>query len=664
VNHIRFIVLLLLSFDAAQAAPGEPRSIRSMLEEASQHLERWEVKQHEELVVHAWELREGPRGDRVEAGVTFAHNLLAIEHQPEEARKILLAAKALGARPALPALELAELETFEGHFAAACEEALAALSAATDTEERRNAQTRFGQAVCEELLQGILRAQGPATNAETAARIRQAVELIDPLMQNEPGWRDPSRCQILLALMAGNGPAALRAWRSYYLLVPGETEPRVRPKSPHDLGDLAFENGQWTNRPLAFTEPGEILEQILPVFTADALQARQKVVRALAGGRFFPEAATLALHWGLDSDKTIEEIIVYGRWYDDLSRRVAEEYRRHARGKSYRTRLFSFDFGRSRIQKLVEAESKELWLKRHPQAGAPPYRGTDSAIDLRLAFGAVTRALETPDFFSFGHSILASDYAIEQYGRKKVMRCITVDSLIANGYGDWLLGTGMGIGGWASPPAEFVQVRSDWHPWVWDTFAEPVLYRQRIGDRLEPLGAEDEQRAKTNACGYFPGLALRLFARGNERLLNRLKEQGLNGPGLRIAFLLERQRLIFPAHILAHEGRHVLDVNETNGLSSADLEFRAKCSQVAFAPDPLLVVGVGDIFSPNIGLHDNGHGAANTRVMRGLVEWMKTHTKEITDLDESRPLLPQFDRLSDEQMRAAFRSMDPWAKSR
>jgi hypothetical protein len=310
---------------------------------------------------------------------------------------------------------------------------------------------------------------------------------------------------------------------------------------------------------------------------------------------------------------------------------------------------------------LVEAESKQLWLKRHPEPGAPPYRGPDSAIDLRLAFGAVTRALDTPDFFSFGHSILVSDHTIEQYGRKKVMRCMTIDSLICNGYGDWLMGTGMGIGGWATPPAEFAQVRNDWLLWVWDTFADPQLYRKRVGDRLGPLAAEDEQRAKTNTCGYFPGLALRLFANGNERLLKRLREPGQSGTELRTAFLQERQRLIFPAHILAHEGRHVLDVNDKAGLSSADLEFRAKCSQVVFAPDPLLVVGIGDIFCPSIGLRDNGHGAANTRVMKGLAEWMKAHAKEIGRLDQSRPLLPQFDRLTDEQMRAAFRSMDPWA---
>jgi hypothetical protein len=72
---------------------------------------------------------------------------------------------------------------------------------------------------------------------------------------------------------------------------------------------------------------------------------------------------------------------------------------------------------------------------------------------------------------------------------------------------------------------------------------------------------------------------------------------------------------------------------------------------------------VGNIFSPNINPKGGGHGLANARIMKGLAAWMEAHAREIPGLDASRPLLPQFDRLTDEQMREAFRSMDPWAYS-
>lgn len=121
--------------------------------------------------------------------------------------------------------------------------------------------------------------------------------------------------------------------------------------------------------------------------------------------------------------------------------------------------------------------------------------------------------------------------------------------------------------------------------------------------------------------------------------------------------------MLRPAIILAHEGRHLFDLKDKpGGYSGAELEFRAKCSEVVFAPDPLLLVGVGDVFCPNIGREDNSHGSANTRVMKLLLDWMQSHGAEVAGLDSSRPLLPQFDKLTDDQMRAAFRSFDPRAK--
>jgi hypothetical protein len=338
-------------------------------------------------------------------------------------------------------------------------------------------------------------------------------------------------------------------------------------------------------------------------------------------------------------------------------------------GKPYRTHLYvpyvlDTYLGRTSLEKLLLAESKRLWRERHPEPGATPFRGDHSAIDLRLTFGAVTRG-EDPDAFSYGHSLLVSDEPIEQYGRKKVMKCLVLDSMLCNGYGDWLWGLqSMAVGGWASPPAEFVQVRGDGSLYVWQSLTDPEIQRRYIRERLGRLNAEDDERAKTNACGYFPGLALRLYVRGNERLLQRLKDRGLSGPELRTTFLKERQRLLNSSLILAHEGRHVLDMSEKpGGYSGAELEFRAKCSEVVFAPDPLLQMGVGNIFCANIGQPGSGHGLANARVMRGLLAWMQAHAREIPALDPSRPLLLQFDRLTDAQMRDAFRSMDPWAKN-
>ena len=56
------------------------------------------------------------------------------------------------------------------------------------------------------------------------------------------------------------------------------------------------------------------------------------------------------------------------------------------------------------------------------------------------------------------------------------------------------------------------------------------------------------------------------------------------------------------------------------------------------------------------------HGRANRRIYKGLVEWMAGHADAITGLDAKAPLLPQLDKLTDDQLKAAMRAMDPLAK--
>jgi hypothetical protein len=93
--------------------------------------------------------------------------------------------------------------------------------------------------------------------------------------------------------------------------------------------------------------------------------------------------------------------------------------------------------------------------------------------------------------------------------------------------------------------------------------------------------------------------------------------------------------------------------------SASQPEFQAKLSEIAFAPDPKLAMTSG-IIANNIG-SDSPHGVANSRIMKGIVEWMKAHQAEIAGLDPRRPLLPQLDRLTDAQLITIARGMDPLA---
>ena len=90
-------------------------------------------------------------------------------------------------------------------------------------------------------------------------------------------------------------------------------------------------------------------------------------------------------------------------------------------------------------------------------------------------------------------------------------------------------------------------------------------------------------------------------------------------------------------------------------------EFRAKLSEVVFAPLPRLALGA--IVSPNSG-DVTPHGRANARALTGVMAWMRAHASEINGLNPSLPLQPQFTLLTDDQIRAAFLSLPYLALAR
>jgi hypothetical protein len=58
---------------------------------------------------------------------------------------------------------------------------------------------------------------------------------------------------------------------------------------------------------------------------------------------------------------------------------------------------------------------------------------------------------------------------------------------------------------------------------------------------------------------------------------------------------------------------------------------------------------------------DSSHDLANARIMRAYGEWMHSNRAAIVGLDPKLPLLAQLDKLSDAQIRAVARSLDPIA---
>jgi hypothetical protein len=267
----------------------------------------------------------------------------------------------------------------------------------------------------------------------------------------------------------------------------------------------------------------------------------------------------------------------------------------------------------------------------------------------------------TAGFFDmhYGHRVIDDERTIDQYGHKGSIRFISLDTMVSNGFESWAWDGSAQHGGWANG-SKIVQVRTAYAEGplnAWHLVNDPVR-RQRNDQRVARESDLDAQKASRTPIAFFPGLQGRLQRQGRDRLLEKLRAQGLEGTRLQVAFMAAYERAIYESSIFAHEGRHAIDDRIGIEKDPPVWEFRAKLSQVIFAPDPRFALE--GILDANIG-DATPHGKANERIMKGLLEWMTAHKTEIKGLDSARALLPQFDLLTDDQIRAAFASMDPLA---
>ena len=626
-----FLIVIALS-SAEKLASVEVSDARQLLDKANESLYRNDIKSYERTLSEAVQAGGIPQ-DHTDSVAALANDYWRIRKEPDRARSLLLPVITANAAPLHASFELVRLELAQGNFDAARKAALGAIAEASEKQELQRAQTYFGIAIQQEIFQSAFGETGGAARKGLEDDIGQAFALLDSIIRDGPGTRNVTRLSILMSLLAGNGNRALHAWHAYYHIAMGT-------HGAHS----------------SLEEPAASLDSILPSFTAESDRgSHRQIVQALIDSRLFPEAAVLASRWNLAQENSIRQAVLYARWCSQLSAWLDETYRRRAVG----------DDGDFRHE--FEQKVDQLWQELRSPDDKSKFDLKDFEAILSSKFGAVIRVQS--DGVNYGHIVQAEQRQIEQYGHKAQIRLLVLDSMISNSYTTWLWDGRASVGGWATPatdstPNTVVEVRADVAANAWEAITDPDIIR-RNKEMLQRWGIQDDQRAKSNPYSFLPGLRLRMTLRGNEKVLRSIKEQDASGTDLQDKFISEYERLYDEGAIFAHEGRHALDRSghwwsKWSHLPE-ELEYRAKLSQVAFAPEPLIVMSA--IFDSNIGRHGDPHGMANERIMKGLVVWMGMHHAEIKGLDETRPLLPQFDILTDAQMREAFRSMDPWSNS-
>ncbi|HEX8643805.1 MAG TPA: hypothetical protein VF702_07820 [Allosphingosinicella sp.] len=292
--------------------------------------------------------------------------------------------------------------------------------------------------------------------------------------------------------------------------------------------------------------------------------------------------------------------------------------------------------------------------------------GADADAVLRETYGLVGQSGLTGGFPSLhlGHVVAEEHRTIEQYGHSAEIAFLALDNMLANGFQSWLWDGNAAVGGWTADGPVIVQVRQGY-------VSEPLgLWRIFGGERArtellerQPRRAAADIAALTGRdAATLLGLADRLKLQATEQIGARARAAAGAGGDVRRAFLAEAWRASFQQSILVHEGRHAIDRRLVTGLArldDANLEYRAKLSELALADYPRLALynivagGVGD---------GTPHGEANANVIRRYAAWVVANRGLVAGFDAAVPAAAQLDRITDDQLRAIARSLDPIAR--
>ena len=592
--------LLLFSFLLAASAQS-PAPLQPTIESADQAAFNSDFATARRLYASVAKQASDPK-DRDRAEVTLANIEWRIDANLSAARTRL---DALETSDAL--IERSRLERESGRFAEAEWFARKAIGIATKPDDRRSAETSLVRAIVAGHVAARLNG-APVPPSD----LKEAFTVSRRLVDANRGQLVPALLLLDASLLLGEGASALDAWHAYF----GGTAQSTL---------LA---------PAAAT-----LENTLPKWHG---APSPEIAAALAASRLFDEAVLAGAKGDVD---TYAKYIRRVKALTDSYYRDVANHRANAR--SYR--------------KSLERETRAVYDALHiPWDRKAIEGGPDTPLGAR--FGSVIAAGKTGDTFNlhFGHCVVDDRRKVTQYGRSAPIRYILLENMVSNGFETWSWDGGAEHGGWGDVGL-IVQVRRAYagDPITkWRRAMDPDA-RAEEDEKIEKETAADWKRAAADPAGFLPGLQRRMSRDAALRLVHELRAKGLQGDALHDAFVAEYAWRVNESSIFAHEGRHAIDA-QFKPVNSAQAEFQAKLSEIAFAPDPALAL-TGGIITSNIG-SSSPHGVANGRIMKGLVAWMTAHKGEIAGLDATQPLLPQLDKLTADQLRAAARSMDPYAK--
>ena len=526
-----------------------------------------------------------------------------------------------------PALTMASRARLNAHNVSGARTAAgSAIAAARDAEERRDASVALADAALYPYEAACLDSTAPRPGASAASAAREAKARLRASVGAELGHLDASERLVRLAVISSDWETLALGWRSYYAVgrrVPGG--PLVRAESELDS--------------MAHAAPAR-----------KALHA----YAALVDSKLFQPAALIVTCGALASRSPTAEMrqtAAYARFLRDATHATNAYYRNVALGHP------DLDAYRAHLDSL----GKRLWPHLVWNGSPPAYDLPALELDAEKRFDLVANMGNTGDVVDLhaGHRISTESRDVVQYGKRGHLTFSVLDGMISDGYQTWAWDGRAAHGGWASA-TEIIQVRDGYAEGplkAWHSVTEPAIVA-RDATTLARDSTADLARARAGEIAYFPSIDERLRRDVRVELLDSLRRTGLAGRELELAFVRTYGDDVDESSIFVHEGRHAIDkILKIADSSAKNLEYQAKLSELAFAPLPKLALSV--ILGPNTG-DETPHGIADAKIMGQLLAWMRLHgfSEGANDL----PLPLQIPRLTDAQIRAVSRSLDPLAR--
>jgi hypothetical protein len=265
-------------------------------------------------------------------------------------------------------------------------------------------------------------------------------------------------------------------------------------------------------------------------------------------------------------------------------------------------------FAPGALERALARELRTLW---------PKLSFDDARAAMEEKYGGVILIRDGEVLIA--HEISDETLLVDQYGHRGNVRFVVLDGFVTSDERNQIGGLG----------------------------GAKVIYRMR------PSFAAMPARQWEYATSAPKGIDGETVESAGRRLHRQYLERVLAETKTRDAFMARFERDEFHFTMVLHEGRHAVDEVLGVNVQPWELEYRAKLSQVALSEGVVARIAAADVLA---GVKDQSpHGRANARLVRDLARWMKANAPELGGVEH-------FDRLTDEQIRAAFRSLDPLAK--